>query len=90
MKQRKIPMRKCVACQTMHPKKELIRVVRDPQGEVHIDEKGKAAGRGAYICRNADCFLLAKKKRALDRSLEAEIPDDIYDRLQVEWLGIRP
>lgn len=86
MKRKKIPMRKCVACQEMIPKKELIRVVRSPQGEVSIDSTGKASGRGAYICRKRDCFILAKKRKALDRSLETAIDADVYDRLEMEWI----
>lgn len=86
MKRKKIPMRKCVACQEMIPKKELIRVVRSPQGEVSIDATGKASGRGAYICRKKDCFTLAKKRKALDRSLETAIEADVYDRLETEWI----
>lgn len=86
MKRKKIPMRKCVACQEMIPKKELIRVVRSPQGEVSIDSTGKSSGRGAYICRKRDCFVLAKKRKSLDRSLETAISADVYDRLEMEWI----
>jgi predicted RNA-binding protein YlxR (DUF448 family) len=90
MKQRKIPMRKCVACQEMLSKKELIRIVRSPQGEVAIDPSGKSSGRGAYICKKPECFTLAKKKKALDRSLESPISDEIYDRLQFDLMGNMP
>ncbi|MBP1931531.1 RNase P modulator RnpM [Ammoniphilus resinae] len=88
MKPRKVPMRKCVACQEMTPKKELIRIVRSPEGEVKVDPSGKSSGRGAYICRKAECFSLAKKRRALDKSLEVSIPEEIYDRLEIDWIGM--
>ena len=88
MKQKKIPMRKCVACQEMTPKKELIRVVRDPNGEVKIDPTGKASGRGAYLCKKESCFSLARKRKALDRSLEVSISDDIYKRLETDLIGM--
>lgn len=88
MKQKKIPLRKCVACQEMIPKKELVRIVRSPQGEVSIDPTGKSSGRGAYICRKRDCFVLAKKRKSLDRSLDTTIPDEVYDRLENQWIGM--
>ncbi len=88
MKQRKIPMRKCVACQEMIPKKELLRVVRNAEGQVSLDLTGKASGRGAYICRKAECFTLAKKRKALDRSLEAGIPEEVYERLEKDLMGM--
>lgn len=63
MKQRKTPLRKCVACQEMMPKKELIRVVRTPEGDIQIDLKGKKSGRGAYLCGKVSCFRLAQKPK---------------------------
>ncbi|HJV46703.1 MAG TPA: YlxR family protein [Bacillota bacterium] len=89
MKQKKIPMRKCVACQEMTPKKELIRVVRNPDGDVKIDPTGKASGRGAYLCRKESCFILARKRKALDRSLEVTISDEVYQRLETDLTGMR-
>jgi uncharacterized protein len=86
MKQKKVPMRKCVACQEMTPKKELIRVVREPNGEVKMDPTGKASGRGAYLCKKEACFSLARKRKALDRSLEVSIPDEIFQRLEAELI----
>lgn len=88
MKPKKIPMRKCVACQEMIPKKELIRVVRNTEGQVKIDLTGKASGRGAYICRKQDCFSLARKRKALDRSLEVTIPEEVYERLEMDLMGL--
>ena len=78
---RKIPMRRCVATQEQLPKKELIRVVRTPQGEVQIDVTGKANGRGAYLKLSKEAIELAKKKKALVRALSCEIPAEIYDAL---------
>lgn len=82
--QKKIPMRQCLGCREMKPKRELIRVVRSPQGEVSLDFKGKAPGRGAYVCPNAECLKKAMKARALERAFSAQIPDEVYERLQAE------
>lgn len=79
---RKIPMRKCVATGESLPKKELIRIVRTPEGNVEIDETGKKNGRGAYLKRSVEALELAKKKKALARSLECEIPETIYEELK--------
>ena len=80
-KQKKIPMRMCVGCREMKPKKELIRVVKSPADEISVDRTGKAAGRGAYVCKSAACMKKAQKIKALDRALEIKIPDEVYDRL---------
>lgn len=79
--QKKIPMRQCVGCREMKPKKELIRVVRSPEGEISLDFRGKAPGRGAYLCPDSACLKRAIKSKALDRGLETTIPAEIYDRL---------
>ena len=81
---KKIPMRQCVGCREMKEKRELIRVVRSPEGEISLDFKGKASGRGAYVCPNSQCLKKAIKAKALDRSLEVTIPQEIYDRLEKE------
>ncbi|MDY0405845.1 YlxR family protein [Virgibacillus sp. 179-BFC.A HS] len=81
MKKRKIPMRKCVVTNEMMPKKELIRVVRNKDGEVFVDLTGKKNGRGAYVSKNADVIRKAKKTDVLRRHLEAEIPESVYDEL---------
>lgn len=78
---RKVPLRKCVATGEMRPKKELVRIVRSKEGEVSIDLTGKKNGRGAYLSRDKDAILLAKKKNTLKNHLEAEIDDSIYDEL---------
>ncbi len=84
MKTKKIPMRKCVACQEMKPKKELLRIVRTPEMMIEVDRKGKKSGRGAYICLNSECLKISQKKKSLDRALESKVSDDIYQMLQVE------
>ena len=78
---RKIPMRKCVATQEQLPKKELIRIVRTPEMEVKIDESGRMNGRGAYLKRSQEAVEIARKRTSLARSLECEIPEDVYDQL---------
>ena len=79
--EKKIPMRQCLGCREMKPKKELIRVVRSPEGQIDLDFKGKANGRGAYICPNSQCLAKAVKARAIERAFSAQIPQEIYDRL---------
>lgn len=88
MKVRRIPQRKCVACQEQKPKKELIRIVRTPTGEVLIDITGKKSGRGAYLCGNVSCFTLAKKSRALDRALKVTVGGEVYDTLAQEFIRV--
>ena len=82
--QKKIPMRQCLGCREMKPKKELIRVVRSPEGLISLDFKGKAPGRGAYLCRSGECLKKAVKSKSLERAFSAQIPQDVYDRLQRE------
>ena len=84
MKQKKITMRMCVGCREMKPKKELIRVVRQPSGQVMLDRTGKAAGRGAYVCPDSACLEKARKSRVLERTLEAAIEPEVYDQLAKE------
>lgn len=81
MAQKKIPMRQCLGCREMKPKRELSRVVRSPQGEVSLDFKGKSPGRGAYVCPNMACLKKAVKSNALGRALETAIPEEIYNAL---------
>lgn len=88
MKQRKVPLRKCVACQEMMPKKELIRVVRTPEGEVMIDLTGKKSGRGAYLCGKLECFKLAQKNKALDRALKCQVSPEIYAQLAKDFVSV--
>ena len=82
MKPKKIPMRMCVGCREMKPKRELIRVVRSPEGEVSMDPVGKKPGRGAYVCRNVDCLKRAIKQRQLERQLEVQLTEEVAQALQ--------
>ncbi|WP_125666114.1 RNase P modulator RnpM [Paenibacillus baekrokdamisoli] len=88
MRPRKVPLRKCVACQQMMPKKELIRIVRTPDGAILIDLTGKKAGRGAYLCGKVSCFKLAKKSKALDRALKQPVGAEIYDQLEQDFIAV--
>ena len=81
---KKVPMRSCCGCREKKPKRELIRVVRSPEGEVSFDITGRKAGRGVYLCNDKACLLKAIKSRALARALECEIPDEVYERLEGE------
>ena len=81
MAQKKIPARQCIGCMTSRPKKELVRVVRAPSGEISIDPVGKKPGRGAYLCPDAACLAKAKKKKALERCFEQPVPAEVYDAL---------
>lgn len=78
---KRVPMRQCLGCREMKPKRELLRVVRTPEGEVTLDIRGKVSGRGAYVCPNEDCLRRAVKSRALDRALETKIPDEVMEQL---------
>ena len=79
-----IPQRQCVGCREKKSKPELIRVVRAPDGAISLDARGKAAGRGAYLCPDPECLKKAIRSKALSRSLETEIPQEVYDRLEKE------
>lgn len=81
---KKIPLRQCLGCGEMKNKKELLRILRTAEGEVMLDLTGKKNGRGAYICKDAVCFEKAKKKKALERSLNIEISEAVYDTLKGE------
>lgn len=79
-----IPLRKCLGCDEMIGKKGLLRVVKSKEGEISIDETGKKNGRGAYICRDMECFNKAHKKHSLERSLKCSISEEIYEKLRQE------
>ena len=81
MQQKKIPLRQCLGCREQKPKKELIRVVRSPEGEIALDFRGKASGRGAYVCPSPDCLKKAIRAKALERALSCAIPAEVYDAL---------
>ncbi|MBO5543145.1 MAG: YlxR family protein [Oscillospiraceae bacterium] len=82
--QKKVPIRQCVGCRERRPKRELVRVVRSPEGEVSLDLRGKANGRGAYICRNPECLKKALRSRALERAFEAAVPGEVAQALLQE------
>ena len=82
--EKKVPLRKCLGCDEMIGKKGLLRIVRNKEGEISLDLTGKKSGRGAYICKDAECFALAKKKRSLERALKCRIPDEVYEQLEQE------
>ena len=84
---RKIPMRQCLGCNEHKPKAELLRVVRDPEGEISLDFRGKKSGRGAYICHDVKCLKKARKSRRIDKNLECEIPEEVYDAMEKELEG---
>ena len=81
-KQKKIPQRQCVGCRTMFDKRDLIRVVRSPEGEISLDDRGKKPGRGAYLCKNPACLKKARKIRALEHAFSVNISDDVYAALE--------
>ena len=85
--QKKIPQRQCMGCRERKAKRELIRVVRMTDGTVSLDFSGKVNGRGAYICPDPACLQKAQKAKALERSLEAEVPEQVYERLNKELEG---
>lgn len=88
MKKRKVPLRKCIGCHEMKDKKELIRIVRDKEGKFSLDDTGKKAGRGAYICRTLDCLTKAEKQKGLEASFKSKIPKEIYEDLKNEFKNL--
>ena len=80
MKTKKIPMRMCTGCGEMFDKRELV----SPEGEVSLDLTGKKAGRGAYVCKNAECLKKARKKRAFERAFSMQIDDEVYNKMEEE------
>lgn len=87
---RKQPVRTCVACRASKPKKDLVRIVRTPEGEVKVDPTGKANGRGAYICPAVECFELAVKKGKLAAALESELDDKTVESLRADFEALAP
>ena len=84
---KKVPMRQCLGCREMKPKRELVRVVRSPEGEVSLDFKGKMPGRGAYVCHSSDCLKRALKSKAISRAFSIEIPQSIIEALHEQMEG---
>ena len=83
-KAKKIPMRQCLGCNEHRPKRELLRVVRDPDGNISLDFTGKKSGRGAYICRNVKCLRKAAKSKRIEKNLGCAIPDEVYEKMESE------
>jgi predicted RNA-binding protein YlxR (DUF448 family) len=81
---RKIPMRQCLGCNEHKPKIELVRILRTPEGEITLDLTGKKSGRGAYICYDVKCLKRARKSKRIDKSLQVDIPEEIYDKMESE------
>ncbi len=87
LKTKKIPMRMCSGCREAKPKNELIRIVRTPAGDIVVDKTGKVSGRGAYLCKNEECFKKSVKSKALSRALEVNISDDVFMAIAKEING---
>ena len=85
--QNKLPLRTCIACREERPKRELIRVVKNAEGEIRLDFSGKLPGRGAYVCDNADCIARLKKYRLLNKNFSCNVSDEIYLRIEEEFLA---
>lgn len=90
VKPRRIPQRQCVGCREMRDKKELLRIVRTPEGEILLDGRGKVSGRGAYVCPDVACLKKARKSRALERALEIPVPEEVYAALEAQMGGDAP
>ena len=82
MKQKKIPLRKCNGCGEQKDKRELVRIVKNADGEINLDLTGKMAGRGAYICPNAECLKMARKSKRIDKAFETAVPDEVYEKIE--------
>lgn len=86
MKQKKIPQRMCIGCQNMKNKKELLRVVRTPEGQIVLDPSGKKSGRGAYLCNDEQCLAQAIKAKRLEKALQHAIDPQVYDQLRTGFI----
>ena len=82
MAEKKVPLRRCVGCNEQKSKKEFVRVIRTPEGEIRLDETGKANGRGVYLCPKKSCLQKAKKAKRLERNLNVAIPEEIWTILE--------
>ena len=82
---KKVPFRQCVGCGEMKSKKELLRVLKTPEGPIVLDVTGKKNGRGAYLCKSEECMKKARKNKGLERSLKISIPDTVYEELEKEF-----
>ena len=87
MQNKKVPLRKCTGCGEMKPKKELVRVVKTPEGEISLDPTGKMNGRGAYVCKDPQCLRKAQKSKRIEKALSCTVPDEIYNKLEQELIS---
>ena len=85
---KKIPMRQCIGCGEMKSKKEMMRVIKTPEGDICLDVTGKKNGRGAYLCVSKECLQKARKNKGLERSFKMSIPEEVYDTLDKEFEAI--
>ncbi len=85
---KKIPMRQCIGCGQMKSKKDMLRIIKTPEGEITLDATGRKNGRGAYLCYSGDCLDKAIKGKGLERSFQMRIPPEVYERLEREYEGI--
>ena len=81
---KKIPMRMCTGCGEMKPKRDLIRVVKSPEGQIYHDKTGRSPGRGAYVCPDIECLKKARKTKRIERVFETQIPEEVYEALEKE------
>ena len=84
---KKIPLRMCIACRGLKEKRDMLRIVKNAQGEIFIDFSSKAPGRGAYICNDPDCVKKLKKQRLINKVFSCEVPEEVYARIEEEYLG---
>lgn len=82
---KKIPMRQCIGCGEMKSKKDMLRVIKTAEGDLSLDTTGRKNGRGAYLCKDRECFLKARKSKGLERSFQMKIPDEVYEQLEKEF-----
>ena len=87
MQNKKVPLRKCTGCGEMKPKKELVRVVKTPEGEISLDPTGKMNGRGAYLCKDPQCLRKAQKSKRIEKALSCTVPNEIYNKLEQELIS---
>ena len=87
MQNKKVPLRKCTGCGEMKPKKELVRVVKTPEGEISLDPTGKMNGRGAYLCKDPQGLRKAQKSKRIEKALSCTVPDEIYNKLEQELIS---
>ena len=87
MQNKKVPLRKCTGCGEMKPKKELVRVVKTPEGEISLDPTGKMNGRGAYLCKDPQCLRKAQKSKRIEKALSCTVPDESYNKLEQELIS---